>query len=225
MLCKIFSIFASWKSVPAEENMNQQYTKMKKLFYNGWLDLFGWGTGKNPTLYSEINKDYPEFNDWGENNISNAPYFPKDWRTLTKDELDYLINKRDNAANLRGFSELNVDGSNYVEGYLLLPDDFQLPEGLSEIISTHETNHDNYYEVAGDWLQMVEAGAIFLPTAYTRLGADDFYFWSGAYWTSSEEVSGAWCFTWDDTSAGMTFGFETMRLGYGFSVRLVLDLE
>ena len=38
----------------------------------GWIDLFGWGTGNNPTKNSPNNSDYASFSDWGNNTISNG---------------------------------------------------------------------------------------------------------------------------------------------------------
>ena len=40
--------------------------------YSGWIDLFGWGTGSNPTLSSTSYMDYGTFVDWGGNPISNG---------------------------------------------------------------------------------------------------------------------------------------------------------
>jgi glycosyltransferase involved in cell wall biosynthesis len=40
--------------------------------YNGYIDLFGWGTGNNPTLASEAAADYATFTDWGIHPISNG---------------------------------------------------------------------------------------------------------------------------------------------------------
>ncbi len=37
--------------------------------YNGWIDLFGWGTGGHPTNKSTNYKDFPAFVDWGVNKV------------------------------------------------------------------------------------------------------------------------------------------------------------
>ena len=39
--------------------------------YNGWIDLFGWGTGNNPTNASTDYNDYQTFVDWGVNQIGS----------------------------------------------------------------------------------------------------------------------------------------------------------
>lgn len=40
--------------------------------YTGWIDLFCWGTGNNPTNASTNISDYSTFTDWGVNAISNG---------------------------------------------------------------------------------------------------------------------------------------------------------
>ena len=40
--------------------------------YDGWIDLFGWGTGDDPTKHTTDNNDYSVFTDWGVNRISNG---------------------------------------------------------------------------------------------------------------------------------------------------------
>ena len=40
--------------------------------YDGWIDLFGWGTGINPTLATTENGDYIVYSEWGDNAIQNS---------------------------------------------------------------------------------------------------------------------------------------------------------
>lgn len=65
--------------------------------YSGWIDLFGWGTGSNPTKSSESYGDYSTFTDWGINPIRNGGNQANMWRTLTKEEWVYMFVKRPNA--------------------------------------------------------------------------------------------------------------------------------
>ena len=60
------------------------------------VDLFGWGTGSNPTKSSTSSDDYSTFVDWGTNQIGDD--VPNTWRTLTYDELYYLLEERTNAS-------------------------------------------------------------------------------------------------------------------------------
>ena len=39
--------------------------------YDGWIDLFGWGTGDAPTKSSTSYSDYSTFVDWGTNKIGD----------------------------------------------------------------------------------------------------------------------------------------------------------
>ena len=57
--------------------------------YSGWIDLFGWGTGDNPTLSSDNYGAYGTFVDWGSNPISNGGNTANRWRTLTQAEWEY----------------------------------------------------------------------------------------------------------------------------------------
>ena len=57
-------------------------------------DLFGWGTGNNPSLSSTNDLDYATFTDWGNNPIVNGGNAPNMWRTLTQEEWVYLLKKR-----------------------------------------------------------------------------------------------------------------------------------
>ena len=92
--------------------------------YNGWIDLFGWGTGNNPTNKSTDYNDYQTFVDWGVNKIGS--YSPNTWRTLTYNEWYYLLTNRFNASNLKGVAQVNG-----VNGLILLPDAWVCPSGVT----------------------------------------------------------------------------------------------
>ncbi|MBR1807836.1 MAG: hypothetical protein IJ776_00400 [Paludibacteraceae bacterium] len=92
--------------------------------YDGWIDLFGWGTGDAPTKTSTNEADYATFTDWGTNPINNGGV--DTWRTPTREEWKYLFLSRENAATLFGLG--SVDGA---KGLIILPDNWVLPEGAS----------------------------------------------------------------------------------------------
>ena len=155
-----------------EDNQNISDT------YSGWIDLFGWGTGNNPTLSSTSSSDYSTFTDWGVKPISNGGNKANQWRTLTADEWEYLYSGRTNAANLRSKAIVND-----VHGYIFLPDSWSLPSGLSFTADANDWT-TNAYSVT-DWAKMEQNGAVFLPAAGARnetvvygvgLGG---YYWSG----------------------------------------------
>lgn len=131
-----------------------------------WIDLFGWGTGDNPFNFSSNNADYPTFNEWGNNPIQNSSYEAGTWRTMSQDEWDYILNQRPDAASKRGLGSINFSPSPNQYGYILLPDSFKLPEGL-----TFDPNADDYddnsYEPQ-DWKKMQDNGAVYLPLAGYR---------------------------------------------------------
>lgn len=152
--------------------------------YSGWIDLFGWGTGSNPTNTSADNNDYSTFVDWGVNAISNGGNTPNQWRTLSKDEWDYLCKTRPNAANLR--SQATVNG---VHGYIFLPDDFVLPAGFTFLANENDWAM-NVYSARG-WSKLEAAGAVFLPVAGYRYGTNVNNNGSGSsYWSASPDGTG-----------------------------------
>ena len=169
--------------------------------YNGWIDLFCWGTsgwnsGANAyqpystsTKYGDF---YPGGNynnnltgdyanaDWGVYNaISNGGNQAGLWRTLTNDEWEYLINSRTDAANKMGIAKVNN-----TNGLVLLPDDWTIPIGMEFTSGAGDFSQNNYS--AEDWTKMEENGAVFLPAAGYRYGTGMHDVSSyGQYWSSS----------------------------------------
>ena len=161
--------------------------------YNGWIDLFGWGTGSNPTLHSTNAADYSSYSEWGNHTVSNddydKPYYGQ-WVTLRHYEWKYLLFKRRNAASLFALGKVNG-----VNGVIILPDDWQLPagmtfktsveQGLAESTSNNGNATDPCYVWSGanpgqnfaentytaaQWAIMEKSGAVFLPAAGYRVG-------------------------------------------------------
>ena len=129
--------------------------------YDGWIDLFGWGTGDSPTKTSGNNSDYATFTDWGTNVIGT--YSANTWRTLSGEEWGYLFNGRANASSLYGFAMVNG-----IRGLILLPDDWTLPSGISFHAGKADFKKNDYTLV--QWEEMESAGAVFLPAAGYRYG-------------------------------------------------------
>lgn len=184
--------------------------------YSGWIDLFGWGTGNNPTLSSTNDTDYGTFVDWGTNAISNGGNTANQWRTLTSAEWEYLFNNH----------QYGIGNVNGVGGVILLPDSWTQPSGCSFTAEPASNNGDwthNSYTLA-QWANMEAAGAVFLPAAGVRDGTNVFGMGSnGVYWSStpnSESYANLLDFRSDYLYA-MTYGLRH----YGFSVRLVRDRE
>ena len=190
-----------------EDNKNISYT------YSGWIDLFGWGTGNNPTLSSTSNSDYSTFTDWGVNPISNGGNKANQWRTLTNNEWGYLYSGRTNAKNLRSQATVNN-----VHGYIFLPDSWSLPSGLSFTADAKNWT-TNTYSVT-DWAKMVQNGAVFLPAAGFRRGTDVYNVGSSGYFWSSTpyDEDYAYYLGFNDSNV---YPQGNYNRSYGRSVRLV----
>ena len=191
--------------------------------YSGWIDLFGWGTGSNPTLSSPSFEDYGTFMDWGCNAIINGGNTVNQWRTLTIAEWNYLLNTRTDASSKRGTGNINGVG-----GLIILPDSWTLPSECSFTsgFTTYNPNtypdwtHNSY--TLAQWAQMEAAGAVFLPAAGHRFGTRvDFVGNWGWYWSSSPFFESSACYMkFDSGQLGATYNND--RQG-GFSVRPVQD--
>lgn len=191
--------------------------------YNGWIDLFGWGTGDNPTKSSKNAQDYQIFVDWGINKIGDDA--PNTWRTLSANEWKYLfMHTRCTMVRVNG-----------VLGFMLLPDDFSIPVGWNiKMLGSGKMLDDNLYFNDFDYTQnkystyafaQLEAkGCVFFPCAGQRgsssvndVGSYGFY-WSASPYNSDR----AWSLFFHSTSAS-TYHWGHRQLG--LPVRLVQDLK
>lgn len=194
--------------------------------YSGWIDLFGWGTGDNPTLTSTDNADYSTFVDWGTGAISNGGNATNQWRTLTSDEWVYLFNTRTNTTNLRTANARYIKSQvNYVPGVILFPDGYIHPSGVTvpKYINTAARPWTSNQYNGEKWAAMEAAGAVFLPAAgllsaingVINVGSN------GRYWSSTYDPEGY--------SANIYFARTALNPAssidccYGPSVRLVRD--
>lgn len=214
-----------------EDNKNISST------YNGWIDLFGWGTsGYNhgamcyqPWSISWQSTDYYVYGDyiynlynqtgradWGYNAISNGGNTCNKWRTLTESEWEYLIKKRETTSGIL-FAVAEVDG---VNGIVLLPDDWDTNYYTFNKVNTASDYSFNII-TATKWNSLEQYGAIFLPAAGERssdhmLLGDRF----GSYWSASSKD--------ENHSYYVSFNYAafilstTFRYG-GCSVRLVCN--
>ena len=163
--------------------------------YDGWIDLFGWGTSgynsKYPYMTSTTASDYGNGSndiagtsyDWGKYNpISNGGNTVNQWRTLTKAEWKYVVHDRPNGENLLALG--TVEG---IKGLILLPDDWTTPSGATFNKSNIVWNGSGYSAdfsvdlpfgftsntyTAVEWEIMEDAGAVFLPPTHTRVGVN-----------------------------------------------------
>ncbi|MEE0922541.1 MAG: PL29 family lyase N-terminal domain-containing protein [Paludibacteraceae bacterium] len=192
--------------------------------YNGWLDLFGWGTGDAPTKSSTSTNynDYQTFVDWGTNQIGGDA--PNTWRTLTYSEWEYLLNTRPNASSLKGVARVNG-----VNGLILLPDNWRCPAGVIFKSGFHSEWGVEYYAIyqtftAAEWSKLESAGAVFLPAAGDYYGSYNVVYLQrdGYYWSATMRYrSDAYCLYFLSDEARMIGSNERF---HGLSVRLVKDL-
>ena len=186
--------------------------------YSGWIDLFGWGTGNNPTNTSMNADDYAKFNDWGKNTITNGRN--KKWRTLTKDEWVYLMDRRQTDSGVR-FALAIV---NDVPGIVLLPDNWARTKYSLNNVNNLGSNYESNHISKNDWVNKLEPnGAIFLPAAGSRYGTTvQSPRVSAQYWSSTPIDNYAANNVWTAGALGGTAGTPNRILAS--SVRLVCDL-
>jgi len=208
--------------------------------FDGWIDLFSYGTSGYNNLPPCFELTVDNFNlvaweknnmeenpnyDWGVYNaISNGGNANGLWRTPTIEEWKYLIKGRENASNRYGVA--CVDGKN---GLVILPDEWLTPAGLTfnpgceeQPLEENYQIHNNY--TAEEWKQMESFGAVFLHAA----SAGDYgllYNARGHYWSSSTfivyDYEYAQCFYFHSA----TIGFYVEDRPALCSVRLVQDVK
>lgn len=170
-------------------------TKVWK-YYEGWIDLFGWGTSGwnngneyyHPYDFSGYQFDCASYgppgnfdlageyvqSDWGvHNTISNGA--SRQWRTPSADELLYLLTERTTLSGIR-FVMAAVAG---VQGMIVLPDDWN--EATYYLSAANEFVNYSTNTITGmEWLELLEpAGAVFLPAGgerYQYTGSNGVYF-------------------------------------------------
>lgn len=183
-----------------------------RISYFGW-GTSGIGTARPPYEISVTNSLYT-WSDWGlhfddAGNGSNAKTDGTCWYTLAQSEWDHLIIGRDNHAGLVGQGRIYIDGEDrYVNGLIILPDNWALPSGCQFTSGTNLNFTANSYTTGntttgynGKWSDMEAAGAVFLPAAGNRyslgsvpawtFGDEGYncYYWSSSAYYSSEAYS------------------------------------
>ena len=205
-------------------------------YCSSWVDLFGYGTSgwdggagrfmpyettTNNTEYTEATDgndliDFYANADWGfYNPIINGGNQTALWRTLTYSEWTYLLTQRPNASQLQGMATVES-----TTGYIILPDDWVCPAGLS-FVNTTSSYTVNVYNAA-DWATMEAAGAVFLPAAGIRVSsATSDIGILGNYWTASH-VNGTTGYSFH-IEANQNIMQNSVTYSTGCSVRLVRD--
>ena len=200
------------------------------------VDLFGW-VGSNADNYrfgyglcaSTNDNDYGNTisalkSDWGTLAITNGGNTPNfGWRTLTKDEWDYLFNTRTTTSGIR-YAKATVNGKS---GVILLPDDWSASYHALTSADTKTAAYTSNEITAAEWASDFEAhGAVFLPAAGHREGTSvSSVNSSGRYWSSTSDGinnNNAYQVFFDNSGLNPS---STHSRHYGCSVRLVRDVE
>jgi len=176
--------------------------------FRNWVDLFEWSSTSTG-----------DFVDWGTNWICGDK--PDTWRTLSKDEWDYLLYLRPNADNLR--TKATVDG---IGGMILLPDNWNTSTNYSlQKVKDNETLLPNVNMFTpAEWVILEEAGVVFLPAAgrsrtYLPEIKNNIF---GGYWSSTPKTTNqSYCYSFHVQQMDSYTNFS--NCSFGRSVRLVKD--
>ncbi|MBP5366791.1 MAG: hypothetical protein J6Y82_12875 [Bacteroidales bacterium] len=217
--------------------------------FNGWIDLFGWGTSGwsgsgaenyqpystsqayssyGPVFSSETgaNNDLTgdnSFADWGVYNaIQNGGNQAGLWRTMTYSEWYYLLETRSGARDKYGIA--CVCG---VNGLIILPDEWSTPSGIT-FEKGCSSDGEEYYALKNNfsdiqWFRLAQAGAVFLPAAGGRSNSNQVYSVnrSGFYWSSSSSSNENYKARYVNISSSAVYRSTSAR-DHGLSVRLIM---
>ena len=179
--------------------------------YNGWIDLFGWGTSgwDNGNMYYQPYDTESFWNsasgygygptdgtsytygltgayanaDWGVYNaISNGGNTSNQWCNLTQQEWQYIFNTRSTPSGIR-YAKAKV---NDVNGIILLPDNWNSSTWNLSNTNSSNANFSSNTISASQWATLENAGAVFLPAAGRRRWTSvEFVGSNGFYWSTS----------------------------------------
>ena len=196
--------------------------------YNGWIDLFGWGTwGNSESAHPYESSTNNEYYSWhADFNSSTELDGYTGWRTLESDEWAYLLGS--DAARIGRFGDAIV---NDVPGLIILPDNCTIPGSFISGFN-NSGGFNNNYSVT-EWNDIMKPiGAVFLPVMGNRIGTTvsvyplGSYNEHGFYWskTNSDEAKacclGIFLYTGDDHNRSIMA--KEKKIGY--FVRLVRDV-
>lgn len=216
-----------WRFAPSQLDYIGTDNKNISSTYDGWIDLFGCSADNTTAPFgvssSEDNDDYlGDFVDWGSNQIGADA--PNTWRTLTRDEWNYLLYSRPNASSLHGVA--CVSG---VNGLIVLPDNWVCQNKITFISGFPDYNGVAYYgkfqTISADkWSIMEAAGAVFLPAAGWRSGTTVRDPWEYGYYHLVLDDD-PWMFqilpVRVETHQSSSSDYSSYEYSNGYSVRLV----
>ena len=222
----------TWRFAHEQYNYIGSANSKTALTYDSWIDLFAWSTHEGHSYFgvsidTAANYYSGRFNDWGCKRIGKDA--SNTWRTLTYNEWWFLLSGRKNCNLLKGCA--NVMG---VNGLILLPDDWQDPEGVSFKPGFYfdESNPElepksgyGAHQFIDDveWKALEHAGAIFLPAAGYRISRDVGNVQNnGFYWSSTPNEANTAYYAFFSSQQAES---RTRERNHAHSVRLVRDVK
>ena len=181
-----------------------QYESFMTQSHSGWVDQFYWSSNLNPGGVTEPTSEDYTFFDWGNFQVGNED--TNTWRTLTIDEWEYLISKRNSASNLWFYAWIEE-----VLGVVFLPDNWVKP--ITSVVFSDALN----------WSLLEDAGAVFIPKNKDSYYSPDLY-----YWSSSQEGNTSYYLEMKRSSDLIYYGKAPMYSSGGNTtagVRLVKNIE
>lgn len=197
--------------------------------YYGWIDLFGWGTGNNPTKHTTVVSDYTSYNEWG---TAAAASLGSGWYTLTNTEWGYLTTgsrttMTTGLASATGSTTAKFKKAtvNSVSGLIIFPDNYVHPDDVNITLGGDYNSTSSTFDqftVNSGWDKMELAGAIFLPTTGYRNGTivdqENTY---GYYWSQTKTAESGYSLYFISSTMNANNFHTNASLDKGHSVRLV----
>lgn len=184
-------------------------------------DQLGWSNAKSDFGIDITDKRQytsAEFVDWG------TIWGKTGWRTLTKDELSYILFDRNTTVRYaKATIKYNADLNKWRNGLIIFPDGFECPDGmiLSETDSKSAQYTTNKFTLE-KWAILETMGCVFLPATGHSL-APNYYIntgTEGCYWTSScTDMRHIYSLMFTENDVR----FDTSYPFYGRAVRLAKD--
>lgn len=200
----------TWRFAPNQYDFVGEPNLTADETYDGWVDLFQWGSGNCPMVRSDNYELFSEFHDWGAN-------FEGGWRSLNDKEMEYLLTTRPRHDTL--CVPATVCG---ITGLVVLPDDWSGPAVNPMYWNSKYTS--NIYD-AESWDSMEMEGAIFLPAAgEVADGELEDVQTRGYYWVSGEPPTEFNSFMHSYTFNQADVTHQSARFVLRRSVRLVKDI-
>lgn len=218
-------------------NGNTYYQPYNTAYVNSSSKGYGYGPKDGSTYTYDLTGTYANA-DWGlYNAISNGGNTAGTWRTLTKDEWEWLLGPKTSpnpGTNCRTSSTVNgTANARYAKAYLfgtthgviIFPDSYTHPAGVTAPTGINATGSTSWYGnkyTATDWAKMEAAGCVFLPAAgrrdVTSISNVNAYV---RYWTSTYNNAGmAHSVSITDNNMNpVDYNYKY----FGYSVRLVHD--